>query len=184
MALPSYEEQIVQAHAGLIVQVVQAVFNADVRSEAEASLTQLRNFGETGLAQALQQVLAGSRDITVLRQGLDDEDTIIVEAVLRGIQNPDTLPKLEEQGDAAAAAPGLAQMIHAASSGNAQALQVLGVMSEQMLAAGGDMAKLSGVMKRLVDGERDADHLSQGMGTQGESLLLSILDELARLRTH
>lgn len=184
MSLPGYEEQIIQTHAGLIIQIVKAVMQADVRVQAEASIGQLRNFGETGLANALSSILDGSRDITVLRQHLDDEDTVIVEAILRGIQNPETLPQESQQGDAAAAAPGLAHMIHAAATGNAQALQVLGAMSEQMLASGGDMAKLSGVMKRLIDGERDADLLSKGMGPQGESLLTSILDELAKLQTH
>lgn len=184
MSLPSYEEQIIQAHAGLIIQIVYAVFQAEKRPEAEASISQLRSFGETGLADAIQSILDGSREITQIRQGLDDEDVVIVEAILRGIQNPDTLPQVSEQGDAAAAAPGLAHIIHAAATGNAQALQVLGVMSEQMLASGGDMARLSAVMKRLVDGERDAELLSKGMGAQGESLLLSILDELAKLQAH
>lgn len=184
MSLPSYEEQIIQTHAGLIIQIVKAVSQLEMRSQAEASIGQLRNFGETGLANALSSILDGSRDIGVLRQDLDDEDTVIVEAILRGIQNPETLPQESQQGDAAAAAPGLAHMIHAAATGNVQALQVLGAMSEQMLASGGDMAKLSGVMKRLIDGERDAEILSKGMGPQGESLLMSILAELAKLQAH
>lgn len=184
MSLPEYEQQIIQTHAGLIVQMVQAVFRAEQRAEAEASIQQLNSFGETALAQALQQVLAGSRDIGVLRQGLDDEDSVIVEAVLRGIQNPDTLPDPAQAADPTAAAPGLAHMIHAAATGNAQALQILGSMSEQMLASGGDMAHLSAVMRRLIDGERDVDLLSKGMGAQGQSLLLSIVNELAQLDHH
>ena len=46
------------------------------------------------------------------------------------------------------------------------------------------MARLGGIMKRLVDGERDPEVLTKGMGAQGESLILSLLDELARLEAH
>ena len=48
--------------------------------------------------------------------------------------------------------------------------------------AGGDMALLGGRMRRLVNGERDADPLAAGMGPLGRELLVSLLDELARLR--
>ena len=82
------------------------------------------------------------------------------------------------------AAPGMAAMIHASRSGQPQALQTLATMSEQMTSASGDMAKLGGIMKRLVDGERDADKLSRGMGAQGQSLLVSILEELGKLEAH
>jgi len=37
-------------------------------------------------------------------------------------------------------------------------------------------------MRRLVNGERDADRLVGGMGPLGRELLISMLDELARLR--
>jgi hypothetical protein len=37
-------------------------------------------------------------------------------------------------------------------------------------------------MRRLVNGERDADQLVAGMGPLGRQLLISLLDELARLR--
>ncbi|HRK78641.1 MAG TPA: hypothetical protein PLQ95_08905 [Thiobacillus sp.] len=55
-------------------------------------------------------------------------------------------------------------------------------MAEQMMKAGGDMALLGGRMRRLVNGERDADPLAAGMGPLGRELLVSLLDELARLR--
>ena len=80
------------------------------------------------------------------------------------------------------AAPGLAAMIRASASGDAQALQLLANMAEQMSGAGGDMAKLAAIMRRLVNGERDADQLVAGMGPLGRELLISLLDELAKLR--
>jgi hypothetical protein len=57
-------------------------------------------------------------------------------------------------------------------------------MAEQMTKAGGDMARLGGIMRRLVDGERDADKLARGMGPLGKELVVNLLDELAKLRAH
>jgi hypothetical protein len=61
-------------------------------------------------------------------------------------------------------------------------MSVLANMAEQMMKAGGDMALLGGRMRRLVNGERDADQLIEGMGPLGRELVISLLDELARLR--
>jgi len=65
-----------------------------------------------------------------------------------------------------------------------QALAVLANMAEQMVRAGGDMARLGGVMRRLVNGERDFDALSKGMGALGRNLLLDILSELGKSALH
>jgi len=59
---------------------------------------------------------------------------------------------------------------------------VLANMAEQMTRAGGDMALLGGRMRRLVNGERDAEQLIAGMGGLGRELVISVLDELAKLR--
>lgn len=183
MAMPSYEEQIIQTHAGLIVQMVKAVFDPEARSEADNSLNQLKRFGEVKLAEALQQVLNGSRDKAILTH-LEDEDRVIVSAVLQGIVNPDSLPNPHAGGDPSAAAPGLAHMIHAAATGDAQALHLLGGMAEQMTAAGGDMKYLGGIMRKMVNGERDPEELTKGMGMQGQSLVQSILQELGKFDLH
>jgi len=79
------------------------------------------------------------------------------------------------------AAPGLAQIIFAASRGDVQALQAISAMAEQMTAAHGDMARLGGNIKRLIDGERNADILCKGMGPSGEQLMLNLIDELNKL---
>jgi hypothetical protein len=75
-------------------------------------------------------------------------------------------------------------MIQAAGSGDAKAFAALANMAAQMMKAGGDMARLGGMMRRLVDGERDADKLSKGMGPLGKELVVNLLDELAKLRPH
>lgn len=181
--LPERREQIVQAHAGLIVGVVQAVHNRDLLPELEQALRVTESNGWTALVAAIRKILAGQRD-RGLFDGLDEEDAVIVEAILRGLQNPATLPDPEARPDPTLAAPGLAGMIHAATRGDVQALELLAHMAEQMTRVGGDMGRVGGIMRRLVEGERRPEVLTKGMGAQGESLVLSILEELGRLETH
>jgi hypothetical protein len=180
MAIPEREQQIRLAHATLIHQVVRTCHNRDQRAELESVLEVAAQQGWTELVQVIRRIVGGQRDEALL-QGLDEEDTVIIRAILDGLQNPATLPDPNQQGDPTMAAPGLAQMIHAAGSGDAQALQAVSMMAQQMMAAPGDMARLGGNMKRLVDGERDADKLCQGMGASGEQLMLSLIEELNRL---
>jgi hypothetical protein len=73
-------------------------------------------------------------------------------------------------------------MIHAAASGDVQALHLLSGMAEQMQSLGGDMARLAGAFRPLMNGERDPDQLCRGMSAHGEGLMLAILEELGRLR--
>lgn len=183
MALSSRDQQIRLAHAGLIRLVVQATQNDSFRAELDPVLAQAEKGGWTGLVARIRRVLKGERDVALLR-GLDQEDTVIMTAILAGIQDPATLPEPNAAADPTQAAPGLAQMIHAASHGDAQALHWLSQMAEQMTRAGGDMARLGGIAKRLVDGERDPEKLCRGMGRQGESLVLSLLGELGKLERH
>ena len=57
-------------------------------------------------------------------------------------------------------------------------------MAEQMSATGGDMAKLAAIIKKFIDGERDPEILSKGMGKQGEDLVNSIIEELGKFQLH
>ncbi|MEQ1593241.1 MAG: hypothetical protein ABL892_12760 [Thiobacillaceae bacterium] len=179
--LPPATEQVLRIHAAFIHTVVNALRD---RSQLPELMNQLKAAEEAGwvrLVGALKHVIEGRRDASIFL-GLDEEDRIVVDAILLGFDNPATLPALDSQPDGSSAAPGLASLIDASARGDAQALSVLANMSEQMVKAGGDMARLGGMMRRLVNGERDADQLSRGMGALGRELLISVLDELARLR--
>ena len=143
-------------------------------------LKQAEQNGWLQLVAAIRKILAGSRDDSVL-DGLDDEDSVIVRSILRGLQDPGTLPDLGKGVDGAMAAPGIAAMVHGARAGNLETLHLLGAMAQQMLRAGGDMARLAGILRPLVQGERDADRLTAGLGAEGEKLVLLILEELDRL---
>jgi hypothetical protein len=180
MTIPEREQQIRMAHATLIYRVVQACHNSDQRAELESVLEVATQQGWLDLVRVIKKIVAGNRDESLLN-GLDEEDQVITRSILNGLQDPATLPDPNQQGDATQAAPGLAQMIHAASHGDAQALQAVSQMAEQMLQAPGDMALLGGNMKRLIDGERDADLLCKGMGASGEQLMLSLIEELNKL---
>jgi hypothetical protein len=133
--------------------------------------------------KALKRVAAGECGPELYR-GLDEEDQIIAEAILRGMQDPSTLPNPTKRQDPAMAAPGLAHMIHAARTGNPQALALIGNMAEQMSTVGGPMARLAGIIRPMIQGERDPDTLAKGMDSQGERLVHDILSELAKLEMH
>ena len=179
--MPSAVEQVLRVHAAFIHTVVNALRDRSQLAELMKQLRSAEEAGWTRLVGALRHIIEGRRDPSIFI-GLDEEDRIIVDAVLRGFDNPATLPSLDSVPDGSSAAPGLASLIDASARGDAQAMSVLANMSEQMMKAGGDMARLGGMMRRLVNGERDADQLGRGMGALGRELLISILDELARLR--
>lgn len=112
---------------------------------------------------------------------LDEEDQVIVESILRGLQDPATLPDPNSRPDPAMAAPGLASMIHAAATGNSQALQLTANMAEQMSRVGGSMAQLAAAIRPLINGERDPDKLCKQMDSRTEEIILGILKELKQL---
>jgi hypothetical protein len=177
------QQQIIHAHAGVIVQVVQSIGNPALMSRTEEILKVSEQNGWGDLVKVIRRIIKGERDESLLK-GLDEEDSTIAAAILAGIQNPSTLPDPNAQPDASLAAPGLAQMIHEASRGNTQALEIISHMAEQMTAAGGDMRNLGGIIRKMINGERDSKVLAKGMGVQGRQLVDSILEELAKLAGH
>lgn len=184
MSIPERDQQIRRVHASLIHQVVLACNvtnkNAEARVTLESGLEVALQQGWIDLVRVVRAIVTGNRDASLLN-GLDEEDRVIVTSILEGLQNPASLPDVNQQGDASQAAPGLAQMIHAASRGDVQALQVVSQMAEQMTQAPGDMARLGGNIKRLIDGERDADLLCKGMSVNGEKLMLNLIEELNKM---
>ncbi|MAT66534.1 MAG: hypothetical protein CMN57_12945 [Gammaproteobacteria bacterium] len=182
-SVPEKTQQILQAHAGLIHRVVQACQNRDLRPEVNELLRQAEQNEWYDLVTAIRRILKGERSLNAFR-GLDEEDRAIVEAILRGLQDPRTLPDLNARFDANLAAPGLASLIHAARTGDHQALHTIAAMAHQMLQAGGDMARLAGLVRPLVLGERDPDKLCEGLGESARKLVLDILAELRKLETH
>ncbi|KAA3623633.1 MAG: hypothetical protein DWQ08_11305 [Proteobacteria bacterium] len=166
-------------HAGFINGVVEVCNGRRDPEELETVLQAAAHNGWDDVVAATRKIVSGSRDAGIL-EGLDDEDAAIVEAILSGLQNPETLPARDLQPDAQHAAPGLATIIHSASRGDSDALRALGSMGEQMTEAGGDMAHLAAVLRPLLNGERNIDDLGRHMGPRARQLLTSIVDELRR----
>ncbi len=174
------KQQIIQSHAGVIVQVVQTVQNPALMPQLEKVLQLSEKNGWGDVVLAIRKIIAGSRKPSLMTS-LDEEDSIIIEAILNGIQNPSTLPDPNKKADATLAAPGIAHMVFEAGKGNPQALEIISQMAEQMSAAGGDMKNLGGIIRKLIAGEREPKVLNKGMSTQGRQLVDCILDELGKL---
>lgn len=178
-----YPQQVAQTHAQLINHVVAACHNSEQRKALEQPLKVSEQNGWTELVSRIRRILQGERGTSLLSE-LDAEDHGIITAILQGLVEPGSLPDPKQNANPSVAAPGLAQIIQAARSGDVNALQIAAGMAEQMTRAGGDMASIGGIMKRLIDGERDLDLLTRGMPKQAQDLTISIVNELAALEPH
>jgi len=183
MSLPDTKEQILQSHTGLIHRVVMHCNNPGSVPDMEQVLQMAADNDWTALVSVIRDIMSGNRDESILLV-LDEEDRVIAESILQGLQDPNTLPPLETDIDSDMAAPGIAGLVHASRNGNAQALQIIGNMAKQMLEAGGDMGILAGRIRPLVDGERDADKLTENMTDKGQKLMLQVLEELLKLEAN
>ncbi len=183
MSQPDTTEQILQSHTGLIHRVVMHCNNPGSVPDLEQVLQQAEENDWKQLVVVIRNIMSGTREESVLLS-LDEEDRVIAESILRGLQDPQTLPDLDADIDSTMAAPGIAGLVHASRNVNAQALQIIGTMAKQMLAAGGDMGILAGRIRSLVEGERDTDKLTEKMGEKGQKLMLEIVEELLKLEAN
>jgi hypothetical protein len=181
--LPERDQQIIQSHAPFIVSVVMACQDPGLVSEVEPVLKAAESMGQQVLAGAIRKILEGSREPELV-QGLDQDDAVIVDAILRGLQDPNTLPDPNKPSNPAAAAPGLANIIREAASGDPQALQMIDAMAEQMTSMGGSMAQMGSSLHQLVEGVRDPDVLCENMDANATVLVVKILDELGKQEIH
>ncbi|MCP3665269.1 MAG: hypothetical protein GY696_22685 [Gammaproteobacteria bacterium] len=170
-------------HAPFIRQVVQFCKDENHQAEYETLLNSAAQNGWAELANAVRQIVAGQRNLNLFHV-LDEEDLAIAEAIMLGLQNPDTLPREDTKPEPALAAPGLAAMITAAASGDAQALSLIANMAEQMSKASGPLGHLASVIRPLINGERDPVKLCKGKNAQTEEVILNILSELGRTSQH
>ncbi|MBI3777665.1 MAG: hypothetical protein HY274_01915 [Gammaproteobacteria bacterium] len=178
-ALPEKDQQILAAHAGLVHAVVRTCHNRDLMPQLDQLLKLSEDNGWIRLVAVIRRILGGQRDTAVLL-GLDEEDRTIAEAILRGLQNPETLPDLNAAVDPNHAAPGLASMIAASRQGNVEALKALADMAIQMRQAGGDMARLASALSQMEQGESDVEKLARGMSPAGLKLVEMIVEELRK----
>ena len=81
-------------HASLIAAAVMAAQEERHRVDLEESFPQLEQNGWTALVAAIRRVLVGERNEEELCDGLDLEDSMIVIAILRALEDPSTLDDL------------------------------------------------------------------------------------------
>jgi tetratricopeptide (TPR) repeat protein len=87
-------------HAQNILATVIATQDADQRESLIAhGLPALERGGWTNLVGAIRRILAGERDADALCESLDIEDSMIVEAILAGIEDPSSLQDLMPAGE-------------------------------------------------------------------------------------
>ena len=89
MQVPDKKEQILQTHASLVLAVVQTIHNTDLRPHLDTILQQSAQNGWQDLVNVINKILAGNRDQSLVK-GLDDEDAVIVDSILLGLQDPTT----------------------------------------------------------------------------------------------
>jgi tetratricopeptide (TPR) repeat protein len=91
-------QYLLQKHRQLIAGVVAAVDDAQVRKQLEPVLEEITKRSGANLVATIHLILDGERDENMLCEQLGGEDTAIINAILRGIADPETLkPLLEGQ---------------------------------------------------------------------------------------
>lgn len=178
--LPGRRAQILGTHAGLIQAVVAAVHNRDLVGPLEQALAPAVTQGWTLLIQAIRLILQGRRDAAVLRD-LDEDDRVIVGAILQGLADPSSLPQTLP-ADPTVAAPGLGILVASALDGDQSGRAVVLDLAAQMVRAEGSLGALGAALRLLLQGETNVERLARGMDTAGRQLLLDLLTELAQRR--
>jgi hypothetical protein len=92
-------QYLLQKHGQLIAGVVAAVDDAQVRKQLEPVLEEITKRSGDNLVAAIDLILDGERDENMLSEPLGGEDTAIINAILRGIADPETLKPLLEGQD-------------------------------------------------------------------------------------
>ena len=174
------KEEILQDHTTLIHRVVMHCNEPDSVPDLEQILQLAQENDWQKLVTTIRSIMSGNHDRSLL-QGLDEEETIIIEAILNGIEDPGTLPTVSADLNSAMAAPGIASLIYASMQGSSESLDITTNLIKQMLDAGGEYAIIAGGIKAMIDGERDLAKLMADTSEQEQKLLTEILTELTAI---
>src|SRR3569833_2459909 len=88
--LPPAVEQVLRVHAPFIHTVVNALRDRSQLPDLMKQLDATEQAKKTQLVGALRHVIDGRRDPSI-KLGLDEEDSILLDAILRGLDTPATL---------------------------------------------------------------------------------------------
>jgi hypothetical protein len=86
--------QRLEKHLPLIRAVVAAVGEPELRPQLDPMLQQMEQHGWSNLVASIRRILDGERTADALLGGLDEEDALVISAILAGLENPEALGSL------------------------------------------------------------------------------------------
>ena len=179
--MANIQEQLIQEHASLIVEVVEACADETKKTQLLEDLKVAEQNGWGKLCQAIRMILDGAREREALGD-MDVEDEAIAQAMLLGIADPSSLPQSDENANPMLAPEGLAGIIAAAATGEENALQMLARMDTDLAESPvPELQQFGQTLRRLLNGERNADSLTMGVDERTASLISAVLEELNKL---
>ena len=84
-------------HLELIGGTLQVLEKPELMAAFNTALSGMEEHGWTQLVAAIRKVLSGERDADVLCEPLDSEDSMIIETLLRALEDPSSLAALLPQ---------------------------------------------------------------------------------------
>ena len=178
MNQPNIQEQLTREHASLIVEVVEACSDKQKKQRLLENLVVAKKNGWGQLCRAIHMILNGAREREEL-ESMDVEDEIIAQAMLMGIADPSSLPQSDANTNPMLAPEGLAGIIFAAATGEENALQMLTRMDTDLMESPlPELQKFGQALRRLLNGERNADSLTFDLDKRTTNLVSAILDNL------
>ena len=180
MSTPETTEQILRDHSGLIHRIVMYSYDPGSVPDLNQALELAEENGWDELVAVIRDIMSGKREDAIPPE-LDEESRVVAEAILRGLEDPSTLPDVDTDLESPRAGQGIAGFLHATRNGNPQALRIITSIAKQMQEAGGDMGILAYRIQPLLEGERDIGILTKNMGEKGQQMIFQIIGELSRL---
>ncbi len=176
--MANIQQQLVQEHASLIVEVVAACGDAAKTAQLLEDLKVAEQNGWGKLCEAIRMILAGARERDELGE-MDVEDEAIVQAMLLGLADPASLPDPQDNANPMLAPEGLAGIIAAAATGEENALQMLARMDTDLCESPlPELQQFGGVLRRLLNGERHVDTLTLGLDERTATLVTAVVEAL------
>ena len=135
------KEEILRDHSTLIHRVVMHCNEPGSVADLEQILQLAEENDWQKLVATIRNIMLGNRERALLH-GLDEEENIIIESILNGLEDPGTLPTVSADLNSAMAAPGTTSLIHASMQSNSESLNIISNLTKQMQDSGGDYSNI------------------------------------------
>jgi hypothetical protein len=174
------KDEILRDHSTLIHRVVMHCNKPGSVADLEQILQLAEENDWNKLVATIRNIMSGNRERALLHD-LDQEENIIIESILNGLEDPGTLPTATADLNSALAAPGIASLIHSSIQGDSASLNIISNLTKQMQDSGGDYSNIAEGIKTMIDGERDLAKLTADISEREQKLLAEILTELTAM---